>query len=93
MTDEHQKAVIEAIREKLPTELIDSIVKRALEDCFRHFSMSNDTISKLVMDTVIGRAKEMLKTTYKDDIEKQAILLATRVVTLLPELRMKEQRY
>ena len=92
MTEEHQNQVVEAIRNQLPPELIDSIVKKSLSECFRHFSFKGDLIEKLVLEAVIERAKEMIRTTYKDDVEKQATLLSARVVESLPRLVFKEER-
>jgi allophanate hydrolase subunit 1 len=80
MTDESRNALAKAIAAELPEAVIESIVSEAINSMLIHFRYSEADIQKVVQDTIVEHARALLKTKYATEVDKQADVLAARMV-------------
>jgi hypothetical protein len=76
----------------LPSELLQRTVATVLEQSLQSLCFGSHEITKLVTEAVTLRAKELLQTKYKVDVDRQAEILAARVVGELPRLQLEGRR-
>jgi hypothetical protein len=80
MTDESRNALAKAIAAELPEAVIESIVSEAIGATLQGFRFSGADVQRVVQDTIVERARELLKTKYATEVDKQADVLAARMV-------------
>ena len=80
MTDESRKALAKAIAAELPEAVIEGIVSEAISATLQQFRYSGDDVQSVVRETIVTRARELLRTKYAAEVDKQADLLAARMV-------------
>jgi hypothetical protein len=87
MQQDEMNKLVDAIREVLPTAAINEVVGRALSNALQSLTWNNNSIETLVRQAITERAMELLSTTYKIELDKQANLLAANLVRDFQRLR------
>lgn len=80
MTDESRTALAKAIAAELPDAVLESIVSETISSMLHSFRVSGTDVQKIVQDMIVERARELLRTKYAAEVDKQADLLAARMV-------------
>jgi hypothetical protein len=91
MDEAVKKALAEEVAKVLPQDLIlgviGAVVERAIDTC----TWGQNPIEALVKDAVVERARELLRTKYKEQLDKQAEGLALKMVGEVMRMRLAER--
>ena len=79
-SEEMLTALSKAIAAELPEAIIEGLVGHAIKSTLHSLQYQTSDIQKLVSDVIVARAKELLKTKYAAEVDKQADVLAARMV-------------
>jgi hypothetical protein len=93
MTNESRTALAKAIAAELPDAVLESIVSEAISSMLNSFRYSQSDIQKVVQDTIVEHARELLRTKYAAEVGKQADLLAARMVGEMASFTPKGRGY
>jgi hypothetical protein len=74
------------IAKLLPSELIEKTIAAVLEKALQSLKYDSREVEKLVTEAVVSRTRELLLTQYQVEVDRQANILAARVVGELPRL-------
>ena len=91
MTSPVEQELSREIAKLLPSELIEKTVAAVLERALQSLSFESRMLEGIVKEAVVERARELLRTKYAVDLDKQADLLAARVVGELPRLTFERR--
>lgn len=92
MDKEERQKMIHEVAEHLPKEFVNRMMVALIDHAIGSVSWESREIVDLLKTAVIERSRELLKTKYKEEIEKKAELLAAHTVGLLPQLEIKSDR-
>lgn len=91
MDDTTRKALVEKIAAAMPPELVEEIASEALKKTLDNLRWTDDALVKLVNEAVVARARELLATKYKDELEKKAEMLAANMVRTMGQMVLPDR--
>jgi hypothetical protein len=88
---ESMENLARAIAEQLPKEYVIEIIGAAVKNAIDRFSWGDDKVADLVKECIVERARELVKTKYKEQIEQKADLLAAKMVSDMSRLVVRDR--
>lgn len=91
MKEEDRNKIIQQLAAALPQNVIEEFVSASLRQTLENLRWADRELVELVNKAVISRAEELLKTKYKEELEKKAEYLAANVVQMMGKLVLQEK--